>query len=356
MIFDVVKVITPAALAFAIGIFITPAVSHYLYKYKAWKKKPGKITLQGTEATIFNELHKSREVGTPRMGGVVIWVSVFITTVGLWLLARLFPNEIFGKLDFLSRNQTWIPLFTLMAGSITGLIDDIQEVAGNGSHASGGLSLHKRLLIVASVALFVGWWLFVKLDIVAIGVPFASPIIIGALVVPLFVFIALALYAGGIIDGLDGLAGSVFTNIFLAYAGIAFHQGQINLAAFSATLAGATLAFLWFNIPPARFYMSETGTMGLTLTLAVIAFMTDTLGGGHGVFVLPIIAFLLVITVASVILQTASKKIRGKKLFRVAPIHHHFEAIGWPPYKVTMRFWVLSIIFAFIGVIIAFIG
>ena len=157
------------------------------------------------------------------------------------------------------------------------------------------------------------------------------------------------------IDGIDGLAGGIFSTAFMAYAGIAFFQNQINLAAFSATLTGAILAFLWFNIPPARFWMTETGTMGLTLTLAVIAFMTDTSGNGYGVAALPVIAFPLVVTVLSNIIQVASKKLRGKKVFRIAPLHHHFEAIGWPSYKVTMRYWIISIVCAILGMTIALI-
>jgi phospho-N-acetylmuramoyl-pentapeptide-transferase len=175
--------------------------------------------------------------------------------------------------------------------------------------------------------------------------------------IPIFILVTLAIYAGGVIDGIDGLSGGVFAAMFTAYAGIAFYQQQINLAAFCAMIVGAILAFLWFNIPPARFYMSETGTMGLTLTLAVVAFMTDALGEGHGLLALPVVAFPLVITVCSDIIQLLSKKFRnGKKVFLVAPVHHHFEAIGWPGYKVTMRYWVISIIFAIVGLIVALIG
>jgi len=152
---------------------------------------------------------------------------------------------------------------------------------------------------------------------------------------------------------MDGLAGGVFGSAFMAYAGIAYFQNQINLAAFSATLAGAILAFLWFNIPPARFWMTETGTMGLTLTLAVIAFMTDTPGDGYGVAALPIIAFPLVVTVFSNVIQVASKRLRGKKVFRIAPLHHHFEAIGWPSYKVTMRYWIIGVVCAILGMTVA---
>ncbi|OGG47648.1 hypothetical protein A3D66_01155 [Candidatus Kaiserbacteria bacterium RIFCSPHIGHO2_02_FULL_50_9] len=356
MIIDVVKVILPAALAFSIGMAITPALTHYLYTYKAWKKQVRSRAIDGREAIIFNELHKEKEIGTPRMGGVVIWLSAAFTIVGIWLLAELFPGSIFTKLDFLSRNQTWIPFFTLIAGALVGLIDDLFEVMGRGGYIGGGLSLTKRLLVVAGIALFVGWWFYSKLEITTIGMFFGASVSVGIFIIPIFVLVTLALYASGVIDGIDGLAGGVFSTIFLAYAGIAFYQGQIDLAAFCATVAGGILAFLWFNIPPARFYMSETGTMGLTITLAVVAFMTDSLGEGHGLIVLPIVAFLLLITVASVLLQVISKRLRkGKKIFRIAPLHHHFEAIGWPPYKVTMRFWVLGIIFGLVGMILAFL-
>ncbi len=356
MIVDVIKVIFPATLAFCIGIAMTPALTHYLYKYKAWKKKVRTTTIDGREAVIFGELHKDKEVGTPRMGGIIIWLSSFITIVGIWFVAKLFPNDVFSKLDFLSRSQTWIPLFTLMAGSLVGLIDDILEVSGKGGHIAGGLSLKKRLVIVALIALFVGWWFYAKLGVSTITLISGATISLGVFFIPFFMLVVLALYASGVIDGLDGLAGGIFAIIFLAYTGIAIHQGQIDLAAFSATIAGATLAFLWFNIPPARFYMSETGTMGLTITLAAVAFMTDSLGDGHGVIALPIIASVLLMTLLSIVIQVLSKKFRnGKKVFRIAPIHHHFEAIGWPPYKVTMRFWVLGIISALIGVIVAFL-
>jgi len=357
MIIDIVKVFVPAALAFFIGIAITPILTHYLYKYKVWKKAAGKVALDGKETPIFNELHKDKEVGTPRMGGIVIWASSFITIVGIWLIAQLFPTESTQKLDFLSRNQTWIPLFTLMAGSLVGLVDDLLEISGKRSYVAGGLSLKKRLTIVGLISLFVAWWFFFKLEVSTIGFPFLGDLEIGLFFLPFFVLVMLALYAGGVIDGIDGLAGGVFATAFAAYAGVAFYQQQIDLAAFSAMVAGAILAFLWFNIPPARFYMSETGTMGLTITLGVVAFMTDSLGGGHGVFVLPIIAFPLVITVLSDVVQILSKQLRGgKKVFLVAPIHHHFEAVGWPGYKVTMRFWVIGVVFAIVGMIIALIG
>ena len=355
MVIDVLKVFVPAVTAFAAGILITPILTHYLYKYRAWKKKPGKVDLMGVETPIFNELHKTKEVGTPRMGGIVIWASVLLTVFLMWLVAHALPGNILGRLDFLSRDQTWLPLVLLLGGAIIGLLDDLLELKER-TGFSRGLSLKTRLFLVGLMALFAGWWFFDKLDVVAIGLPFGYSLEIGWLVVPLFVATSLFIYAGGIIDGIDGLAGGVFATIFAAYAGIAFYQNQINLAVLSAVIASATLAFLWFNIPPARFYMSETGTMGLTLALTTIAFMTDSLGEGHSLIALPIIALPLVATVGSNVIQVLSKRFRGKKVFLVAPLHHHFEALGWPSYKVTMRYWVISIICVLLGLSIALIG
>lgn len=353
VVLDIVKVFVPSTVAFALGIMCAPLITHYLYAYKAWKRAPGKRALDGSDAIEFNKLHSTGEGKTPRMGGLVIWIPATVTILGLWLLGHLMPGTVFEKLDFLSRSQTWIPLFTLLSGALIGFANDILDIRSNGKH---WLSLSRRLAIITSIALFVGWWFYAKLDVVALHIPFAGELMLGVLIIPFFVLVTLALYAGGVIDGIDGLSGGVFAAMFSAYAGIAFYQQQIDLAAFGAMLVGAILAFLWFNIPPARFYMTETGTMGLTLTLSVFAFMTDALGDGHGVSVLPIIAFPLVVTVLSNVAQVASKRWRGKKIFRVAPLHHHFEAIGWPGYKVTMRYWVISVIVAIIGMIIALIG
>lgn len=353
---DVIKVISPAAIAFFVGMALAPIVIHYLYTYRCWKKRAGKVGYAGGETPIFNSLHKDKEVGTPRMGGIVIWGSVLVTIAGIWLLARVFGGPALEKLEFFSRSQTWLPVFALCVGALVGLIDDILEVRGTGKYFAGGLSLSRRLGVVAAVCLFAGWWFYTKLDVNSVSIPFNGDVSLGIWFIPFFVLVGIAVYASGVIDGIDGLAGGVFAIIFASYGLIAFSQNQIDLAAFCGTVAGGLLAFLWFNIPPARFYMTETGVMGLTLALTVTAFMTDHLGDGKGVAVLPMIAFPLVATVASDIIQVLSKKYRNKKVFLVAPIHHHFEAMGWPPYKVTMRYWVLSVITAFIGVLVALLG
>jgi len=350
MIFDAARVIIPFVAAFIIGIAIAPLITHYLYKHQAWKKKSGKIKGMGDETgtPLFNELHKEREVSTPRMGGIVVWASVFITAVTFLILGLVF-GEPFVSFDFVNRGQTWLPLFALMGGALVGLIDDILEV----TRSTGGLSLRWRLLVVAAIGGFSGWWFYAKLGVSTIGIPFVGAIPLGGFFIVFFVLVTLALYAGGIIDGIDGLAGGIFAIVFMIYAAIAFAQQQYSLAAFAACVAGALFAFLWFNIPPARFYLSETGSMALTLALAVTAFSADSLGEGVGVFVLPIIALPLTLTVVTSMIQVLSKKILKKKVFRIAPIHHHFEAIGWPAYKVTMRYWVITIIAGVFGLAIA---
>lgn len=359
MIIDIVKVFLPAVGAFILGVLVTPILTNYLYSHRMWKKRGGKVALDGTEAVVFNELHKEKDTNTPRMGGIIIWFSSAAVIMGIWLAAQFFPNEITTKLDFLSRSQTWVPLATLILGALVGLVDDYLEIkrSENINRKNGGLSLKIRLSIVSVIALACAFWFYVKLGVTGIGLPFGlGEFYLGPLFILLFLATSIFIYAGGVIDGLDGLSGGVFATIFAAYGGIAFYQQQIDLAAFCATVAGGILAFLWFNIPPARFYMTETGIMGLTITLTVVAFMTDRLGEGYGFLVLPVIALPLVVTVLSNIIQVLSKKFRGKKLFLVAPLHHHFEAIGWPAYKVTMRYWIISLICAILGITLALIG
>jgi len=355
MAIDIIKVIFPAVVSFMVGMIITPFLTKYLYKYKMWKKKVKSVSIDGQGTPIFNSLHAEREVSTPRMGGIVIWASVIITTLGFWLVDHMFQTDLTTKLDFLSRSQTWIPLFTMFFGAIVGLVDDVLEINGGGGNYAGGLSLRKRLFLVAIISFLISLWFYFKLDINLINFPFIEGINLGIFFLPIFVGVVLLIYSGGIIDGIDGLAGGVFASAFSAYAVIAFFQNQIDLSAFCIVVVGSILAFLWFNIPPARFYMSETGSMALTITLAIVAFMTDSMGEGRGIAVLPIIALPLIVTTASVIIQLISKKFRKKKVFLVAPLHHHFEAKGWPACKVTMRYWVVSIVCAVTGLILALI-
>lgn len=350
MILDILKVFGLSALTFFIAFLITPFITHYLYKYKFWRKEVRIKSPDGAGTPIFAELHKDKEIGTPRMGGIIIWLSVLFIALLFWLLDYSTVYPFFEKLNFLSRGQTWLPLFTLVAAALVGFADDIFQVFGKGKYIAGGMTFTRRLVLIILIAAIGAWWFYFKLETNGIFLPFYGEVSLGYLFPLFFVLVMLATFSGGVIDGLDGLAGGVLASIFSAYAGIAFFQNQIDLAALCGVIVGAILAFLWFNIPPARFYMGETGIMGLTTSLTVIAFLTNS------VAVLPIIAFPLVLESASVIIQLASKKFRGKKVFLVAPIHHHFEAKGWPAYKVTMRFWVVSVIFAVIGIVVALAG
>ncbi len=342
-----VQVLIPATLSFVIGLASTPLLTAQLYKHRAWKKSPGKRALNGDAAHEFNRLHSVHETRAPRMGGIVVWGSVTLAAAALWLLAACVPR--FAELDILSRGQTWIPLAALLIGALVGFIDDLLVIRPKGQ----GLRLRHRLITVILLSGFIGWWFWAKLDVHAINIPFGPALELGWFIVPFFVFVSLCLYASGVIDGIDGLSGGVFASVFASYTVIAFVQQQIDLAGLCAATLGGLLAFLWFNVPPARFYMSDTGTMALTLMLAVVAFMTDSIGGGYGVSVLPIIGGLLAVTVLSDVLQVAWKHLFGRKLLRIAPLHHHFEAIGWPGPKVVMRYWILSLVLACMGVIVA---
>lgn len=346
---EIIKIFTLGTLSFLVSFCLTPVLTHFLYKYKFWKKRAREKGIMGNDIPVFRKFHQKKEVSTPRGGGVLVWFTPLLLALLFLLLSNL-DYFWFKKLNFLSRDQTWLPLFALVAGALLGLIDDVLVTTNLGKYVGGGLNLKARLLLVTVIGLIGALWFYYKLDWRTIHVPGMGDFNIGIWYILLFVIVNLAVYSGGIIDGLDGLSGGTFASIFTAFAIIALWRGQINLAAFSAVILGSLLSFLWFNIPPARFYMGETGILGLGTALTVIAFLTDS------VVVLPIIAFLLVVESGSVILQLVWRKAFKKKLFLSTPIHHHFEGRGWPHYKITMRFWVIGVVMAIIGVAIRLLG
>ncbi len=335
-------------LSFLFALAWTPLLSRLLIKYKCWKKRVRTVAPDGSSTKIFAKLHKDKEVSTPRMAGILIWGTVTFITLFFAMLDAATDWTWVEPLNFLSRSQTWIPLFTLVSASILGFFDDLFVIQKKGDGAKGGgITFRRRLILVILIGLVGAYWFFFKLGWNSIYVPFLGELFIGWWYIPIFVTVVLGVFSTSVVDGLDGLAGGLFTMMFAAYAVLAFMRDQNDLAIFCAVVAGAILAFLWFNIPPARFYMGETGILGLTSTLAVVAFFTDA------VLLLPIIGSILVLEAASVIIQLSSKKIRKKKVFLVAPIHHHFEAKGWPAHQVTMRFWLIGGMSALLGIIIA---
>jgi len=350
--FNVIKILFLTSFTSILALLWAPFLIRTLNKLKFWKSKAREKTITGDKAEIFYFLHKKRETTVPRSGGLLIWLTVLIVIFSFFLISKFSDIWWLKRLNFLSRGETWLPLFTLVAASLIGLFDDILQINGKGKYIGGGMSFYKRLAIVILIGLIGGLWFYFKLDLDTIHIPLiynfpeGRDFTIGIWYIPLFILVMTACWSSGVIDGLDGLAGGVFASIFGAFSIIAFSQGKIELATFTTIIAGVLFAFLWFNIPPAKFYMGETGILGLTSTMAVISFLTDS------VVALPIIAGLLVIEVGSIILQLLSKKFRHKKIWLCTPLHHHFEAKGWPSYQVTMRFWIISIVFAIIGVII----
>jgi len=352
---SVIKVFAPAVLSFFVGLAITPFLTGFFFRHRLWKQHSRKLdsTVHPDDriSEEFKKIHnEDGELSTPRVGGVVIWLSVLITISLIYFNSLIFGGDINQKLDFLSKNQTILPLFALLFASLIGLIDDLLQIRGGGNFTDG-ISRKYRILVVLGIAAVGAWWFAVKLGATGIYVPFLGELELGILFAPFFIIVMLGVFSGSVIDGIDGLAGGVMISAFGSYMVIAFFNNQIDLAAFSAVIVGGILAFLWFNIPPARFYMGETGMLGLTVTLSIIAFLTMQ------PLLLPIIAFPLFATSISSSVQMFSKKyLGGRKIFRVAPLHHHFEALGWPSYKVTMRFWIVSVVFGFIGIIIALVG
>jgi phospho-N-acetylmuramoyl-pentapeptide-transferase len=337
-IFNVVRIFMVATLGFFIAMILTPLWTKVLYKYKLGKQ------LRTEGAPIFNELHKAKE-GTPTMGGVVIWATAAILMLFFWFLAQ-HVNGFWSKVNFFSRSQTWLPFGALIVAALFGLLDDILGVLRIGPKG-GGLGMGYRLLLYTLVAIGGAWWFYFKLGFNAINVPFLGDFTVGWWYIPFFIFVIVATsFSANETDGLDGLAGGVFLTMFAAYGAIAFDQGRMDLVTFIAAIIGALVAFLWFNIYPARFFMGDTGSMSLGVVLGVVAMLTDT------PFLLIPIGVIFVIESGSVIIQVLSKHFRHRKIFLSTPIHHHFEAKNWPETKVTMRFWMISAIGAIVGLII----
>lgn len=341
-LFHISRILGLAALAFVVAMAWTPGLSHFLYKYRLGKQ----IRTEG--APIFAKLHQKKQ-GTPTMGGILIWGTTLILTLLFWALAKWADGTFLGQLNFLSRGQTLLPLGALIASALVGLFDDLLDVLRIGWRG-GGLKMRHRLLIYTIIAAFGAWWFFWKLEWDLIHIPFVGDFNIGFWYILLFIFVLVATaFSVNETDGLDGLAGGVLLVAFASYGVIAFSQGRMDLAAFCGVIIGSLLAFLWFNVHPARFFMGDTGAMSLGITLGIIAMLTNAF------LLLPFIGFILVMESGSVLCQITSKKLRGKKLFLSTPIHHHFEALGWPETRVTERFWIIAGVMAAIGLILVLV-
>lgn len=331
----VVHVLLLAFLSFALSMVITPVYTTIAYRYQWWKQQRTEAW-SGGEASVYKQLHAAKHKrNIPTMAGVIFVISVALVT----LLANL------------DRSETWLPLAGMVGSGTIGFIDDWINIRGV-KLTVAGMRAKIKFILHSLVALAGGWWFFSKLDVSSIHLPGTGQIEIGILVVVLFWFVVVATAnAVNITDGLDGLAGGLLVSSFASYAVICFMQGQYALAGFCLSIVGALLSYTWFNIFPARFFMGDVGSFALGTALGVIAMQTDT------VYVLPIIGIVYVAETGSVIINRLSRKLRGgKKVFKSSPIHHHFEASGWPETKVTMRFWVIGQVSAVLGLIVFLLG
>ena len=322
-------------LSFLVSMVLTPLYTTAAFNGQWWKKQRTH-TATGEVAKVYHKLHAAKHTrNIPTMAGVIFILSTLIVTVA-------------GNL---SRSETWLPLAAMAGAGAIGLLDDIINIKGIGGNIAGMRAKVKSLLLIA-ISLVGGWWFFAKLGVTAIHIPFLGTWHIGWLIIPLFILVIFSTAnAVNITDGLDGLAGGLATIAFGTYPVIAFFEKKYGISGFCMTIVGALLSYTWFNIYPARFFMGDVGSFALGTALGVVAMLTDT------VLLLPIIGLVFVVETGSVALQILSKKFRhGKKIFLSSPIHHHFEAIGWPETKVTMRFWVIGQVAAFVGVIIFILG
>ncbi len=336
LIDQLIRIFLGAALGFALAMILLPLWSDFLYRSRFWKR-PKEETLYGTKATVFQQLHaeKHRRL-IPTMAGVMVVLPILIITL----------------LINLTRSQTYLPLFALVATGLLGMIDDWINVRGLGGIK--GIRARHRLWWLFLVGVIGAWWFYFKLGKDLIHIPAVGDFSFGLWYIPLFIFLIIATAnAVNITDGLDGLSGGLLSIAYGSYAILALANNQVSLAIFCATVVGVLLAYLWFNIYPARFFGGDVYSTSLGAVLGVVAALIPN---GVGVVVLPFLAFIPLVETLSVILQLLWRKIFKRKLFKIAPLHHHFEALGWPETQVTMRFWLLGAIFAIVGLVIGLLG
>jgi phospho-N-acetylmuramoyl-pentapeptide-transferase len=338
---QLIRILITALFSFVAAMLLVSPIDRLIRKLKAGKH------IAKDAAPIFSELHAQKE-GTPVMAGIIIWGSTVLTVLIFWLFSLLFDG-FWSEINILDRSQTYLPLAGFILAALVGAGDDIIGILK--IKGKKGLSVKERFLLYAGIGLLAAWWFAQKLHWDVLHVPFVGNVFVGALGYAIFVFLVVIAtsHSTNLTNGLDGLAEGVSLIALTCLTVVAFVLGRYDLAALTASIIGGLIAFLWFNIYPARFFMGDTGSMSLGVVIALIALLTNT-----GLFLL-FFSFILVVESLSVILQTFSKKVFKKKIFISTPIHHHFEAKGWLEPQITMRFWIVSGIAAVMGLVLFFV-
>lgn len=332
-----------AMMAFLLAFVVFPRFIDFVRSYKLTQKiREG--ALSGGAAKLFKKLH-AHKAGTPTMGGSVVIFSVIFVVIFSRVLAY------FDLVDhsLLNRGETYLPIFTMIFVGALGLMDDYLNITEKS--AQKGLSARVKFWSLFGFAFAAALWFVLKLGYDTIHVPAVGDFYLGWFYFPLFIFVLVGVSnAVNLTDGLDGLAGGLLAISYGVFAMLCYAYGFPILATFCMLVVAALVAFLWFNVPPARIYMGDTGSLALGATLGVIALMIDAL------FILAIVGVIFALETISVMLQLFWKKHFGKKLFLIAPIHHHFEAKGWSETQIVMRFWIIGAGTGVFGLMVGIFG
>lgn len=325
---------------FLVGFLITPFYIRLLQYAKLWKQIRENAAIW--KAFEFFKLHAAK-AWTPTMGGaVILWTVFFMVLVSIILQKTGFTNN-----SLLNQKETYLSLFTLCAVWILGWVDDWMNIRW--IWKTKWLSAKFKMSWLMLFAGVWAWWFYDKLEWseVLLNIPFFTWIELGILFIPLFMFIIIAAANSvNFTDGLDGLAWGLLLFTYWVYSYITYDQWLFLLSTLCVSICGALVAFLWFNIKPARFFMGDVWSLALGANLWLMAMLTNTLA------ILIIVGLIFILETLSVIIQLWSKKFRnGKKVFKIAPFHHHLEACGWSEETVVFRLWLVGMILSVVGII-----
>ncbi len=351
-----------------IAFLWAPLLIKFLYRFKITRTNPFDPTL--------NMEGRTEKFGTPIMGGLLVIVTVAALTM-------LFNWE---------RSFTFVPIGVMLLSALLGGIDDILNIYGEkrrnravmqtirlikvhkswavkfwltvtlpwtvfkrtslwlGSHPGKGIFVHEKLILQFIAGAITAWWIYFKLGDAwhNVAIPFDGLINLGWWLIPLIIFFVMfTANAVNVADGMDGLAGGSLLLTFSTLTVLSWLKGIPEITYLNATTVGALIVYTYFNVKPARFQMGDVGSLGLGALLAINAIVINVM------LLLPFLAFIFYVELASVIIQIFGRHVLGRRIFRMAPLHHHFELIGWSEEKTVMRFWILHAGVVLLGLWIA---